>query len=398
MTAVEARNLTKIYRIYQSPVQRLKEICFRKSYHSDFVALRDVNFSVPTGGTFGIIGENGAGKSTLLKILAKTLKPTVGDLTVNGRTSALLELGAGFNPELTGEENIYLNAYLMGLSRADIDRKKQEIVEFSELGAFMNRPIKTYSSGMQVRLAFSIATSVDPDILIIDEALSVGDLHFQKKCIDRMTQFRERGKTIVFCSHSLYHVQELCQKTIWLQSGAVRSAGNTGKVLNEYQNYLREKDFAKIEVAESAVELESPVQIQEMSLFDTEGQNIDSIRTFQPLYLKIVLRCVGTSIRGHLGFALIRNDEEVCFGTATHFDHYEPVQLYDGMEVKIFFPSFTLLNGIYYFRVAVADDTGLHPYHTVSSPPFSVETQMKELGISYVEHSWKIEGLRRKIV
>ncbi|MEJ2684283.1 MAG: ABC transporter ATP-binding protein [Candidatus Sulfobium sp.] len=372
-------------------MQRLKEICFRKSYHSDFIALRDINFSVPMGGTFGIIGENGAGKSTLLKILAKTLKPTTGDLSVNGRTSALLELGAGFNPELTGEENIYLNAYLMGFSKEDIDKKKQEIVEFSELGDFIGRPIKTYSSGMQVRLAFSIATSVDPDVLIIDEALSVGDLHFQKKCIDRMMQFRERGKTIVFCSHSLYHVQELCQKTIWLQNGAVRSSGDTGKVLNEYQNYLREKDFTNPEVVESASEPEGPVQIQEISLCDAYGQEIDSIRTFQPLYLKIVLRSVNTpTIRGHIGFALIRNDEEVCFGTATHFDGHGPVSFIDGMEVKIFFPSLALLNGIYYFRASVADDTGLHPYHTLSSPPFAVQSQMKELGVTYLEHSWKV--------
>jgi homopolymeric O-antigen transport system ATP-binding protein len=393
MIAVEARNLTKIYRIYQSPVQRLKEICFRKSYHSDFVALRDINFSVPTGGTFGIIGENGAGKSTLLKILANTLKPTSGDLSINGRTAALLELGAGFNPELTGEENIYLNAYLMGLSKGDIDKKRQEIIEFSELGAFMGRPIKTYSSGMQVRLAFSIATSVDPDVLIIDEALSVGDLHFQKKCIDRMTQFRERGKTIVFCSHSLYHVQELCKKTMWLRNGVVRSAGNTGKVLNEYQNYLREKDFAKEDIAESASGPESPVQIQKISLYDADGQEIDSIKTFQPMYLKLVLRCIKGSTRGHVGFALVRNDEEVCFGTATHFDHHGPVSFIDGMEVTIFFPSLTLLNGIYYFRAALADDTGLHAYHTVSSSPFSVQTQRKELGVSYLEHSWEIDGL-----
>ncbi len=171
MIALEAKNLGKVYQIYRSPAYRLKEIVLRKPFHTAFCALNDVSFNVLHGETLGIIGENGAGKSTLLKILAKTLKPSSGSLTVNGRTAALLELGAGFNHELSGEENIYLNAYLMGLSKDEIDRKRQEIVDFSELGDFIKRPIKTYSSGMHVRLAFSIATSVDPDILIIDEAL-----------------------------------------------------------------------------------------------------------------------------------------------------------------------------------------------------------------------------------
>lgn len=394
MIALEVKNISKVYRIYQSPAYRLKEIILRRPFHATFYALNDINFNVLQGETLGIIGENGAGKSTLLKILAKTLKPTSGRLMVNGRTAAILELGTGFNPELTGEENIYLNAYLMGLSKKEIDEKKHEIIDFSELGDFIKRPVKTYSSGMYVRLAFSIATTVNPDILIIDEALSVGDQHFQKKCIDRMVKFKNGGKAIVFCSHSLYHVQELCQKTLWLQKGTIRLAGNTGTVVNEYQNYMREKDFIKATVEESAPD--SPVRIQEISVCDTQGRNVDSINTFQPLYLKIKIRTANFSIRGHIGFALMRNDEEVCFGTATHFDSYEPIPFFDGMEVKIFFPSCVLLNGIYYFRAALADDTGLHPYHTLSSRPFYVNNQMKDLGVFYLKHMWEIEGFSKR--
>ncbi|MGC2064373.1 MAG: ABC transporter ATP-binding protein, partial [Thermodesulfovibrionales bacterium] len=222
MIAIDVRDLRKIYRIYKAPVDRLKEIVLRRPFHAEFVALDTMSFSISQGTTFGIIGENGAGKSTLMKLLARTLKPTSGNVAMVGRVAALLELGAGFNPELTGDENIYLNAYLMGLTKDEIDERKQRIIDFSELGDSISRPVKTYSSGMYVRLAFSIATSVNPDILIIDEALSVGDQHFQKKCIDRMTQFKNDGKTIVFCSHSLYHIQELCKTTLWIDHGSMR--------------------------------------------------------------------------------------------------------------------------------------------------------------------------------
>lgn len=175
MIVIDVRNLSKVYRLYKSPVDRLKEIVLGKAFHVPFPALQNITFSVRIGETLGIIGENGAGKSTLLKILANTLKPTSGTFSANGKTSALLELGAGFNPELNGEENIYLNAYLMGLSEGEVTAKKSAIIDFSELGDAIHRPVKTYSSGMYIRLAFSIAVCVDPDILIIDEALTVGD-------------------------------------------------------------------------------------------------------------------------------------------------------------------------------------------------------------------------------
>jgi len=219
LNAIEARNLTKNYQVYLRPFDRLKEAVLRRPCHDLVEALTDVSFEVPEGGTLGIIGENGAGKSTLLKILAGTARQTFGQMVKRGRMAALLELGSGFHPEFSGRQNIYLNAALLGLKEKEIREREEAIIAFSELEQAIDRPVKTYSSGMYVRLAFSIATSVDPEILIIDEALSVGDQRFQQKCVDRMMNFRKANKTLIICTHSMYMINELCSHAIWLKTG-----------------------------------------------------------------------------------------------------------------------------------------------------------------------------------
>lgn len=393
MIAVNVQGLNKIYRLYSSPTQRLKEIFLRRPFHTPFVALKDLSFSVSLGETFGIIGENGAGKSTLLKILARTLKPTTGTIEINGRTAALLELGAGFNPELTGEENIYLNAYLLGLSKEEIDRRKDEIIGFSELGEFIRRPVKTYSSGMYVRLAFSIATCVDPDILIIDEALSVGDEYFQKKCIDKMMEFKDKGKTIIFCSHSMYHVQELCIRTMWIHKGEIREIGETGKVINKYINYEREKA--------SAIKKDSPdiikgqqeqgtkvISISDVKILNGKGLETEVFKSLEPLEICFKINCLKNGIKGHVGFAIVRNDEEMCFGTMTNFDRIGPIMFRDSQEIKIRIKSLPLLSGLYGLTIAIADEHALHPYEIRRVGNFAVESVGKELGITFMEHEW----------
>lgn len=388
MIAVDVKQLRKVYRVYQSPNLRLKEILLRRSFHSEFVALDDITFSIPHGETLGIIGENGAGKSTLLKILARTLKPTSGEIEISGRTAALLELGSGFNPELTGEENIYLNAYLMGLTKSDVENRKQEIIAFSELGDFIRRPVKTYSSGMQVRLAFSVATSVDPDVLIIDEALSVGDQHFQKKCIDRMSSFRSRGKTILFCSHSIYHIQELCTRTAWIKDGRLKSIGKTNRVLDEYLNFVREKDSMDTAVVQSGQE--SSLRILSVAVCNDMNENVHSVATGDPVCLKARIRNNGAPMEGHFGFSLVRNDEELCFATSTHYDGMPSILFSGETEIKVLFPSFNLLNGIYFFRAAVLDLTGLHLHDTASSSPVAVHKERKEHGMFFLNHEWRL--------
>ncbi len=242
--AIIARNLGKTYRLYPSSMARMKEaLSFtRKKYHKPHVALSDVSFGVPHGKALGIIGENGAGKSTLLKILAGTSMPTEGSFEIKGNVASLLELGTGFHSEFTGRANIYLAAQVQGFSKAKIEDKLDEIIDFAELGEFIDQPIRTYSSGMIMRLGFSVATAIDPDVLIIDEILAVGDLYFQKKCIDRIFDFRKRGKTILFCSHSLYDVRQICDQVIWIKDGRAEMLGLPQDVTLKYANYERSLD------------------------------------------------------------------------------------------------------------------------------------------------------------
>jgi ABC-type polysaccharide/polyol phosphate transport system ATPase subunit len=236
--AIKVENLTKVYKLYNAPIDRMKEALhpFKKKYHKDFYALNDVNFEIKKGETVGIIGKNGSGKSTLLKIITGVLTPTTGKVTVNGRISALLELGAGFNPEYTGMENIYFQGNLMGFSQEEMENKLYEILDFADIGDFIHQPVKNYSSGMFARLAFSVAINVEPNILIVDEALSVGDSMFQHKCINKMRQIMDNGVTILFVSHSLDSVVSLCGRGIWLEGGKKIMDDASNVVINEFQN------------------------------------------------------------------------------------------------------------------------------------------------------------------
>ncbi len=240
--AIKVENLSKVYELFNNPVDRLKEVIhpFRKIYHRDFYALKDVSFEIKRGDTTGIIGKNGSGKSTLLKIITGVLTPTNGRVQVNGRISALLELGAGFNPELTGIENVYFNGTLMGYSRAEMDAKIDDILSFADIGEFVYQPVKTYSSGMFVRLAFAVSTVVDPEILIVDEALSVGDMFFQAKCMTRMKKMiDDDGTTLLFVSHDMSALKSLCSRGIYLERGTVQAIGPAGEVAELYNRNMR---------------------------------------------------------------------------------------------------------------------------------------------------------------
>jgi lipopolysaccharide transport system ATP-binding protein len=235
MDAVTVENVSKNYRIYAKPSHRLKELVFRRQkLHRDFWALRKVSFKVRQSSTFGVIGENGSGKSTLLQIIAGTLQPTGGTIVLNGRVAALLELGAGFNPEFTGCENVFLNGAILGLSQQEIAAKLPEIERFAEIGSFIDQPVKTYSSGMYVRLAFAISINVEPEILLVDESLSVGDVYFQQRCMWKIRQMKQAGKTILFVSHDLAAVKNLCDTALWLEQGEIKMIGEPESVVSRY--------------------------------------------------------------------------------------------------------------------------------------------------------------------
>lgn len=238
-TVIEIKNITKIYNLYNKPSDRLKEALFsRKSRHTEFAALNDVSFDVCKGEILGIIGKNGSGKSTILKIITNVLTPTSGECIVKGKIAALLELGAGFNMEYTGIENIYLNGQMIGFSKEEMDKKLQDIIDFADIGEHIFQPVKTYSSGMFARLAFSVAISVDPDILIVDEALSVGDVFFQNKCYRRFEEFRDKGKTILFVTHDMGSVIRYCNRCVLLNAGKKVGEGKPQEMVDLYKRIM----------------------------------------------------------------------------------------------------------------------------------------------------------------
>lgn len=238
--AIEAQGLGKRFSLFERPSDRLKQLLWGRwrSYSRDFWALQDVSFDIRRGEVVGLVGRNGAGKSTLLQMVCGTLTPTTGRLSVRGRVAALLELGAGFSPDFSGLENVYINAAILGLNRAQVDARLDDILAFADIGDFIHQPVKTYSSGMFVRLAFAVATSVEPDILVIDEALSVGDGAFARKSFDRIMALKDNGATILFCSHAMYHVQALCSRALWLDKGRVRMWDTAARVTADYETSL----------------------------------------------------------------------------------------------------------------------------------------------------------------
>lgn len=382
---LRVKELSKIYRLYNKKIDRLAEFFGKDNKHTDFVALDRVSFSVRKGGTLGLIGENGAGKSTLLQLIAGTLSPTSGEIIVNGRVLALLELGVGFHPDFTGRENIFFYGDILGLPRGFIQSKFNEVIEFSELGDFIERPLKTYSTGMQMRLAFSLISSLEPDILIIDEALSVGDMHFQKKCIDRIMDFKNKSKTIVFCSHSTYHINILCDEVIWLKNGRVEMHGEPQKVTPAYEYYQLEKNN-KIKTMHSA-EDKAVVVIKELGFL-----NRLPLKRGEDLRIRLLLQSSSEDIRYHVSVTLKIDPSWGVYFTGTHIMGREPLQG-KRKEVIVNFPRIPLLGGFYYIHARVFDETGFVLLHEKILPPFEVEKDSLERGVCFLENSWEIKDI-----
>ncbi len=289
---IKAEGLTKIYKIYERDIDRLKEAFhpFHKRYSRDFFALQDINFEIRRGENVGLVGKNGAGKSTLLKIITGVLTPTSGKLEVHGRIASLLELGAGFNPDMTGVENIYMNGMLMGQTKESMDAKVDDIISFADIGDFINQPVKTYSSGMFARLAFAVNAFVEPDILIVDEALSVGDAFFQSKCIDRMKKMIDGGTTVLFVSHDTFAVKNLCQRAFLVQSGKIIFDSSAKEVIEAYRAMLVKSrtSIEKTESFETLIEnLRQSQKLSDDAEFDIEiDMSEESLRRGQENFLK----------------------------------------------------------------------------------------------------------------
>lgn len=389
MTVIGVQNLSKIYKLYDSKKDRLKEAVspLKKKYHRDFYALKDISFEVKQGETVGLIGKNGSGKSTLLKMITGLVTPTSGNITVNGKVSALLELGAGFNPEYTGLENIYLNGTIMGFTREEMDAKLDDIVSFADIGDFIHQPVKMYSSGMAIRLAFAVAINVEPDILIIDEALAVGDIRFQQKCYRKINSFREQGKTILFCTHDTGAVLNLCSTCLWLHDGQIKSYGEPDEVAEDYKAYMffeRSKtevqnvDTVKtaptekqalpwVSVKNCAYYGEGDAEITEVCFYKQEtGQAVTVLRGGEEVVIGIkavALSNIDTPIYGFL----VKNSYGVTvYGTNTFIESANIPALSPNEVVEIHFPHTfpSLANGNYAVDVAISEGTqGVHVNH-----------------------------------
>lgn len=347
---IEVNSVWKSFRLYNERQRYLKAAVLRgrRSRYDEFWALSDVSFTVDEGKTFGVVGSNGSGKSTLLKCLTGIIYPEKGKIEVNGRLAALLELGAGFQPELSGRENIFLNGAILGLHRRELEKCYDDIVEFSELGRFIDTPVRNYSSGMVIRLGFAIAAHVNPEILIIDEVLSVGDQAFQKKCIDKVNSFKNQGKTIIVVSHGLNLIEDLCESAIWLDRGHLRASGTSSEVIAQYQ----QEKSGTVAVAHSPAH-KSPVKIQTVSLEDESGQNLDMLRRPQPF--KVKLRYMVQELTQNLdAFISVSVLNGPCLWASTSSSDGVPLPTNVGIHELIFeVPEIDLSAQVYTFSVAL---------------------------------------------
>src|SRR5947209_7821559 len=359
--AVRATELSKQYDIYARPVDRLIELVTRIPRHTVFPALQDVTFEVERGETVGIIGQNGAGKSTLLKLLCHVTQATSGSLETKGTISSILELGTGFHPDFTGRDNAALNAAVLGLSPAEIRKRLPEILEFSELGMFLDRPVKTYSSGMYMRLAFSVAVNVDPDILVIDEALAVGDGYFQKKCIDKIREFQEREKTILFCSHALYYITQICRRTLWLDHGAMMRYGPSVDVVHDYETFLLQRD--RDHSVEGQPEHEraiSPVRIRELALSDRNERPRDRFTRGDDVFVRMKIDSDNPSQPVHVLVGVNRSADDLqCFAVGTHSDGVEPLYGRTEYDFTVELQRVPLTRGEYLIIAFVGDENAI---------------------------------------
>ena len=371
----------KEYRLYDSPRARLKSLLTGRALHRSHWALQGVSLELARGQCLGVVGSNGAGKSTLLKLITGTLQPSCGQLARSGRVTAILELGAGFHPEFTGRQNLYFGGSLIGIPAEQMRALEPEVLAFAEIGEAIDRPVKTYSSGMTVRLAFALVTAVEPDLLIIDEALAVGDQHFQKKCVERIEQFRRNGCTILFCSHSPYHIRHLCDVALWLDAGRVMEFGPTEAVLGAYEKHSRLLDAAGSAAPAAVSAAPSPaapplpyergpgsamiLSCELAGLTEPDADNAPGaprVLQARDLVATIVVRGQGEE-RPNIGFMIEQDRGVGITSLATHEEGAAPTPLGDRTWRSVLtFPDLPLHTGDYVISVFLFDESGLVTY------------------------------------
>ncbi len=423
--AIELVNVTKVYRRYGTRhLATLKSAFLQRSLARSlksaetFTALRDVSFRVARGQTFGVIGRNGSGKSTALKVIAGITKPTSGVVHVRGRISALIELGAGFHPEISGRENVFINGMMLGLSRREIQQRFDEIVDFAEVREFIDAPVKTYSSGMYMRLGFAVAIHVDPEVLLVDEVLAVGDEAFTHRCLDKFAEFRRRNKTILLVTHSLPLVERLCDDAIWLDGGRPRAAGDPKRVIAAYVADVERSDGeflaaadarARSDVAVTPATEPPPepedlskapegrwgtreVEITGVALTNGRGEETHLFQSGEPVTVRMAVRASRPVADFVFGVGVFNADGVCVYGTNTAIDGFEPASLEGEAGVEFRIASLDLVEGTYKLDVAVHKRDGVpYDYHRMLHS-FRVASPVSDIGIYRMAHRWAITG------
>lgn len=412
-TVIQVQNMTKTFKVYYDKSYQLKEkILFRnRNKYEERVVLDDISFSIEKGMAVGLIGHNGCGKSTLLKILARIMYPDQGSVKVSGRISSLIELGAGFHLDMSGRENIYINASIFGLTRKEIEAKIDGIVQFSELEEFIDNPVRTYSSGMYMRLAFAVAINVDSEVLLIDEILAVGDVTFQAKCFDKLRELKAAGTTIVIVSHSLGQIEQICDKTIWLHDGLIRAEGTPHMVHPRYLEYMGEKkrEQEKKEGHESALYTSEvahdnasndrqefgnrDIEIMDVQLLNAAGKKCTVFRMGESIGLHIVYKKNNPKLESsEFGYNIFRNDGVDCFGTNTMIDKKASLILKDMGTIDILLISVPLLRGKYKIDIAFHDRGGLNYHYIYTAAEFEVLYSYDAVGVLHMDAKWFADG------
>lgn len=423
--AIEVHDVHKKFKIYYDKGHTLKEkLLFRKRNRSEERwVLRGIDFKVKKGEAIGLIGENGAGKSTMLKLMTRIIYPDQGSITMKGRVSSLIELGAGFHPDMSGRENIYTNASIFGLTRKEIDARLDDIIAFSELEQFIDNPVRTYSSGMYMRLAFAVAINVDADILLIDEILAVGDAAFQAKCFNKLREIKASGTTIVIVSHSLGQIEQICDRSIWFKDGVIEREGLPFDVHPYYLDFMGRKNQpqaqsqpepAQDSTQESVVEQDSiedvePEQqealqadpafrwgsreayITGVQLLDSSGQESNVFKTGESMTIHIAYKCTQPINDAVIGIGIFRNDGLQCYGVNTHIDRYGDIPLQQQGYVECVLQANRLLEGEYMLDIAIHKEDGFAYDYWRNSVGFRMYSDIADAGVVRLAHEWIVE-------
>ena len=394
MDAIKVNDIHKHFRVYSDKGKTFKEkvIFHKRNRYQIHNVLDGISFDIPKGQAVGLIGHNGCGKSTLLKLMTRIIYPDSGSIEINGRVSSLIELGAGFHPDMSGRENIYTNASIFGLNKKEIDERLDRIIEFSGLEEFIDNPVRTYSSGMYTRLAFSVAINVDADVLLIDEILAVGDTAFQAKCLEKLRDIKAEGTTIVIVSHSLAQIEELCERSIWIDGGKIRMDGSPNEVHPEYMKYMGMKASVKKAATVSDEKKDFVAEITAVRMTCEDGSVKNNFRSGEKTVLEFDYRCIPEKTDGLLiGLMLIRNDKLTCYGTNTKRERINQIPLKESGTIRLEIEKLNLVAGTYWFDIALRSRDMFAYDYKEKAVTFTVYSDVKEIGIAKLDHKWKFD-------